>query len=64
MMEEFSNSVKEVLQSWKNLIEKTKVEDYLRTQGIEPITFRQIELLDGEEVDPSNINITIKYNDK
>jgi hypothetical protein len=60
-MDEFSGSVKEVINSWKKLIEKTKAEDYLREQGIEPITFRYIEILDGEEVDPSNITLTVTY---
>lgn len=63
-MEELSDSVKEVIKSWMNLIEKTKVEDYLKEQGIEPITLRQIELLDGEEVNPSNITFEITYHEK
>lgn len=63
-MEEFNDSVKEVIKSWMILIEKTKVEDYLRKQGIEPITFRQVELLDGEEVDPSNITFEMTYHEK
>lgn len=60
-MDEFSGSVKEVLKSWKNLIEKTRAEDYLKEQGIEPITLGYIEILDGEEVDPSNVTLTVTY---
>jgi hypothetical protein len=60
-MDEFNSSVKEVINSWKNLIMKTKAEDYLKEQGIEPITFKYIEILDGEEVDPSNITLMVTY---